>query len=171
MSLLSKIKNKIPFMHKKQDNDSFSKHMMEANQNSYPKDFSVNNTQETEPMRFDVNHNENRNQDSYDTNSYEPRPPNVLHTNRHTPQSYAPPSANHNPYEQQQQQRHPSNDFGQQSKIPFEEPPPLSLNTDGNSPEMEKLDTVMIELRNIKAQNTQILSEIRIMQDRLRRAY
>ncbi|MCK5476679.1 MAG: hypothetical protein KAI55_02060 [Candidatus Aenigmarchaeota archaeon] len=168
MSLLSKIKNKIPFLHKKENDDSFSRHMMEANQNSYPKDFSVNDTQETEPTRHEVNPNENMHQESHDMNSYEPRSHNVLRTHRPQQQTYQPQAPNnHNSYGQ----RYPSNDFEQQNKIPFEEPPPLSIDVDGNSAEMEKLDTVMIELRTIKAQNVQILSEIRIMQDRLRRAY
>ena len=55
--------------------------------------------------------------------------------------------------------------------VPFEEPAPPSLDMGGNSPELEKLDSVMIELRNIKAQNVQILNEMRLMQDRLRRTY
>ena len=56
-------------------------------------------------------------------------------------------------------------------QVPFEEPAPLSIGPKDNSPEMEKLDSVMIELRTIKAQNVQVLSELRLLQDRLRRIY
>ena len=99
-------------------------------------------------------------------NSFEPMPPPYKEDRR--------PSLNYGAEDNQvekEQYMHNRPEFNERRSIPFEEPAPLSMERSGNSPEMEKLDTLMIEIRNIKAQNTQILSEIRLLQDRLRRTY
>ncbi|RLG13429.1 MAG: hypothetical protein DRN66_04180 [Candidatus Nanohalarchaeota archaeon] len=168
---LEKIKKWHPL--RKKEEDSFSTQIRNSDEN-YLRDTPENIKEEFNSMQQSMLSPEaGRGRGGYEAQSYEPKPPSSYGSR--PPVDNSPPMMmDNNPplaREQYGRRQHGQGGFEEQGRIPFEEPAPLSMDASLNSPEMEKLDTVMIELRNIKAQNTQILSEIRLIQDRLRRAY
>ena len=174
---LEKIKKWHP-LGKKEDT-SFSKRVLDANENYEKSEFVENNAKEEFNSLQKSNHHTPERQENYKMDSYEPTQPPAESYTPSDRQRYSSSAReqnyNQDPkepiWERNGQQNPRQNNYGEQRGIPFEEPPPLSVGMDSNSPEMEKLDTVMIEIRNIKAQNIQILSELRLIQDRIRRTY